>query len=272
MSDVPAPPTILSNQDEDLETVIPAEILRRYEVLSYRNAARILQAAVPAEFDELMRTLASFRIDTDEMVAPGGNKSLIAKKMEAMLHPQGWNETRITADLHVSTTTQEQNPLFGTAKKHKRYIAVPRRYLIKNVVDGHKIDFIKGRVAFDMEWNSKDQTFDRDLYAMRAFYDAGIISAGVLLTRDTTLAPLFAEIGSRVTIKDFKSKYGASTTWMGKLTYRLNAGRAGGCPILAIGIKPAVVADFDQWKAANPPLRQRIELGDLLQPSTEEDE
>jgi hypothetical protein len=41
------------------------------------------------------------------------------------------------------------------------------------------------------------------------------------------------------------SKYGASTTWMGKLIYRLNAGRNGGCPVLAIGIKPTAVSD---WK------------------------
>ena len=33
-----------------------------------------------------------------------------------------------------------------------------------------------------------------------------------------------------------KSKYGASTTWMGKLKYRLDSRRQGGCPILAIGI------------------------------------
>lgn len=30
--------------------------------------------------------------------------------------------------------------------------------------NGHNIDFLKGRVAFDLEWNSKDQTFDRDLF------------------------------------------------------------------------------------------------------------
>jgi len=124
-----------------------------------------------------------------------------------------------------------------------------------------------------MEWNSKDQTFDRDLYAMRTFYEAGIIDAGVLLTRDTSLSPLFAEIGRRVEIKNFKSKYGASTTWMGKLTYRLDAGRGGGCPILAIAIKPPVVADFESWKAANPPIKKEIAAAELISgDDAEEDE
>jgi hypothetical protein len=206
------------------------------------------------------------------MVAPGKNKSRIALKMEGLLNPLGWNETRIRADLHVETIAKEINLRFGTKRSEKKFETVRRRYKVANLIDGHKIDFIKGRVAFDMEWNSKDQTFDRDLYAMRAFYDAGIISAGVLLTRDSTLAPLFKEIGSRVEIKDFKSKYGASTTWMGKLTYRLDAGRAGGCPILAIGIKPEVVEDYADWKDANPVIRSEIDLGDISEPTEEDDE
>jgi hypothetical protein len=31
---------------------------------------------------------------------------------------------------------------------------------LERFMDGHKIDFVKNAVAFDMEWNSKDQTFD----------------------------------------------------------------------------------------------------------------
>ncbi len=43
---------------------------------------------------------------------------------------------------------------------------------------------------------------------------------------------------------DVYKKYGASTTWMGKLLYRLDAGRNGGCPVLAIGITPDCVSDY----------------------------
>jgi hypothetical protein len=111
---------------------------------------------------------------------------------------------------------------------------------IPDFVDGHKVDFVKNRVAFDMEWNSKDQTFDRDLYAFRAFYDCSLISAGVLLTRSASLNEVFTSLGKKVS-----GKYGASTTWMGKLLFRLNAGRNGGCPVLVFGITPKLVSD---WK------------------------
>lgn len=263
-------PELLSARDVDLSDVLPAALLERYEVLSYRNAARILAAACPNEFRELVDTLTGFKIETSQMVAKGGNKSLIAYRMDDLLNPRGWFETRIRGHMLVETTTIETNPLFGTKRSEKKSKSVERCYRINNVIDGHKIDFVKGRVAFDMEWNSKDQTFDRDLYAMRAFYEAGIISAGVLLTRDTSLGPMFAEIGSRMEVPGFKSKYGASTTWMGKLSYRLDAGRAGGCPILAIGIKPAVVEDFEQWKTDNPILRSTVDLGDLSTPVEED--
>jgi hypothetical protein len=275
MSDdvMPAPPVqLISARDATLPDLISAQFRERFEVRSYRNAARILASAAAEDFGQLLQALSSFTIATADMVKGGGNKSEIAKKMDALLNPLGWYETRIRGDMLFQTFTVEPNPLYGTKRREKQTLLVPRAYRIQNIIDGHKIDFVKNRVAFDMEWNSKDQTFDRDLYAMRTFYEAGIIDAGVLLTRDTSLSPLFAEIGRRVEIKDFKSKYGASTTWMGKLTYRLDAGRAGGCPILAIGIKPPVVSDFEAWKEQHPVIKQGVAADELIEGEVSEDE
>ena len=249
---LPDPPfdelPLMSARDTGIEGVFPAGFLDRYEVISYRNAARILQTACPDEFAEIIATLSQFSIATQDIVDGGGNKSRIAIAMDGLLVPQGWHETRIVGDLRVTKVTRLPD---GKKTVERREV-----FQIKGAVDGHKIDFVKGRVALDMEWNSKDQTFDRDLYAVRAFYETNIITAGVLLTRSASLGPVFKEIHDRVNIANFKSKFGASTTWMQKLTYRLDAGRAGGCPILAIGIKPGVIADFGAWKAANPILRR----------------
>lgn len=90
---------------------------------------------------------------------------------------------------------------------------------------------MKNGVAFDLEWNSKDQTFDRDLYSFRAFFEYNMVSVGVLVTRSNELDPYFARLG-----KEIKMKYGASTTHMGKLLPRLHANRNGGCPVLVFGI------------------------------------
>lgn len=102
---------------------------------------------------------------------------------------------------------------------------------------------MKNRVAFDLEWNSKDQTFDRDLLAMRTYFDCGLIDVGVIVTRAENLNDIFKQE------KDDKGqplikKYGASTTWMGKLLYRLDSRRNGGCPVLAVGIGKECVNEY----------------------------
>lgn len=262
---------LLSAKDDDLGNILPQTFLDRFNVLSYRNAARILSSAASSDLSELIDSLMAFSISTPEMVKGGGNKSEIAKNMDSLLNPKGWHETRIRADMLIEKIVTRPNPDHGK-RGQKKTIVSSDRFKILKVIDGHKIDFVKNRVAFDLEWNSKDQTFDRDLYAMRAFYEAGIIDAGVLLTRDASLAPMFREIGDRVNIKDFKSKYGASTTWMGKLTYRLDAARNGGCPILAIGITPKVVSDFESWKNDHPIIRNAGDLGNLSEPVEDDEE
>lgn len=248
----------ISARDPDLSGIFPRNFEKLYEVHSYRNAARILAESCTAEFQDIINTLMKFRIPTADVVVGGGNKSKIALGMEKRLKPLGWLETRIVGDLLIRKISRVAAPA-GT-KKRPRTVERIDQYRIPGFVDGHKVDFIKGRVAFDMEWNSKDQTFDRDLYAVRAFYDCNIVTAGVLLTRSADLVPVFEQIGARVDIASFKSKFGASTTWMKKLTYRLDAGRAGGCPILALGIRPAVISDFEAWKMANPEKRAAAPL------------
>jgi CRISPR-associated protein Csd2 len=49
-----------------------------------------------------------------------------------------------------------------------------------------------------------------------------------------------------------RAKYGASTTWMGKLLYRIEAGRAGDRPVLAVGIRKGAITDWPALVEANP--------------------
>ncbi|PWC32623.1 BglII/BstYI family type II restriction endonuclease [Azospirillum sp. TSO35-2] len=251
---------LIEARDSDLGDLFPPGFLDLYEVHSYRNAARILAYACAPEFREITERLMEFRIRTEDIVASGGNKSQIAKTMERMLNPLGWNETRIRGDLFITKMIVTHEEKRRVAGKNRGQTVTEQRqreelYQVKGFIDGHKIDFVKGRVSFDLEWNSKDQTFDRDLYAARTFYECGIINAGVLLTRSAELVPLFTEVARRVDGKNFQNKYGASTTWMKKLLYRLDAGRGGGCPVLALGIRPALVSDFDEWKERHPVVR-----------------
>jgi hypothetical protein len=232
-SDVADRPSEASDPASLVERHIPADVLARYEVYSYRNAALILAEAHPAEFAELVEALRRFRLTRAIIAKAGGNESEVPKALSTLLRPQGWHETTIQADLLVRLLWREAGV---DAKGKSASLKMSRELTKARFLDGHKVDYVKNRVAFDLEWNSKDQTFDRDLYAMSAFSQCGVVDVGVLLTRSAALNTVFKEMG-------LMAKYGASTTWMGKLLYRLNAGRNGGCPVLAIGIRPECIED-----------------------------
>ncbi len=240
--DVALRPGPNADPSADIERYIKPEVRALYDVFSYRHAAAILANSFPAELEEIQQALLGFRISVRDIGMPGGNESVIPKKFSGALRPAGWVETRIQGDLLVRSHS------FLPGGKQKE--AARSERTIENFIDGHKIDYVKGRVAFDMEWNSKDQTFDRDLYAMRTFHECGLISAGVMVTRSSSLNPVFEKVpqldkaGNEVG-KSVKAKFGASTTWMGKLLYRLNAGRHGGCPVLVFGITPKLIEDWN---------------------------
>ncbi len=224
----------------------------QYDVYSYRHAAVILANSFPNELKEIERALCEFRITVQDIGAPGGNESNIPKKFSRILRPAGWIETRIRGDLLVRL--QEYGLCSDDEAKNVKHSERNLREIefeIRKFINGHKIDYVKGRVAIDFEWNSKDQTFDRDLYALRAFHECGLISVGVIVTRSAKLNQVFEYVpqlnkaGEQIR-KSVRAKYGASTTWMGKLLYRLNAGRHGGCPILVFGITPKLITDSSQ--------------------------
>lgn len=250
--DVALRPGPNADDSSDFDAHLPPDFRAKYDVYSYRHAFTILRQSFPQQLQEILDALNNFSLTTRDIGLPGGNESIIPKKFSKLLRPCGWVETRIQGDLLVRLEEyDEELTADGRLRKVKRLSTTARE--VKNFIDGHKIDYVKGRVAFDLEWNSKDQTFDRDLYALRAFHECGLISVGVLVTRSASLNPLFDSIqqldkhGQPVG-KSVKAKYGASTTWMGKLLYRLNAGRHGGCPVLVFGIKPALILEEQEPK------------------------
>ena len=210
------------------ETQIASYKLNRicsiYEFIDYRHASDILITSFPKETIDICRALSKFKITEADIKIHGGNESPIPKKMSGILRPLGWQEVKLIA-----------KQLVGEVDGKEEEVSV----------ETHNIDYVKGGVAFDLEWNSKDQTFDRDLYAFRTFFEYNRISVGILVTRSDELEDYFKNLGKYRdrygTLREYKAKYGASTTHMGKLKPRLESGRAGGCPILALGITRSII-------------------------------
>lgn len=217
--------------------VFDADLLSRYSVKSYRSATAILRQRAPDELAAILSVLRAFTISAREIRSPGGNRMSATERFAGLARRAGFHqEVRIEADLSVKLREGKGNA--------PPVIAEIRR---EDFIHNHMVDFWKGRVAFDYEWNSKDQTYDRDLYAFRSFFEAGVIDVGVIVTRELS-NDFFKSLGhcldkdGNETRETVAAKFGASTTGTHKLISRIAAGRSGGCPVLAIGILPGNVS------------------------------
>ncbi|SEM22908.1 Restriction endonuclease BglII [Roseovarius azorensis] len=205
----------------------------RYSVTSYRSAAAVLAQRAPDELASILRILDGFTISRTEIRSPGGNRMSATTRFADLAAAEGFHqEVRIEADLLVKLRE-------GKGDKAPEIDRILREDYIHN----HLVDFWRGRVAFDYEWNSKDQTYDRDLYAFRSFFEAGVIDVGVIVTRELS-QEFFQSLGycldkhGNETASTVAAKFGASTTGTHKLISRIAAGRSGGCPVLVFGILP----------------------------------
>jgi len=218
---------------EDAQRPFDDDILSRYSITSYRSATAVLAQRAPDELSAIVSILKNFTISETEIRSPGGNRMTATERFGRLASSAGFHEeVRIEADLLVKLRA-------GKAKTAPEI----DRILRKDYIHNHLVDFWRGRVAFDYEWNSKDQTYDRDLYAFRSFFEAGVIDVGVIVTRELS-NEYFQSLGccldkdGNKTSQTVAAKFGASTTGTHKLISRIGAGRSGGCPVLAIGILP----------------------------------
>jgi Restriction endonuclease BglII len=197
-------------------------MLERYDLREVRNASAVLANTNPPEFEELVSVMSDFTLTKEDVLSPGKNEGQIAKRLNKAFRELGWREgrhdTKITSLLRLMP--------YRPAGERK-----PETIETEVLNEGYKVDNVKGGVALDVEWNAKDGNLDRDISAYRALYDAGIISAGVIVTR--TMTDL-RELGVKLGRPAFLAT--TTTTNLDKLEPRLTRGDGGGCPILAVAI------------------------------------
>jgi len=189
--------------------LIPRDVTERFHVEERRHAVAILATDFPAEFEDILECLRKFELLRSEIEMGGGRKSKIAARFDDFLEERGWREKAIRVSRTIEDVTVES--------------------------ETHKVDFCKGRIAVEVEWNNKDPFFSRDLNAFRLLHELNVISVGVIITRMDELQEIF----NRLTDENGEScgrKYGASTTHWSKLMPRVEAGGAGACPLLLVGI------------------------------------
>ncbi len=216
--------------------VLDPKIRARWAFLETSSAAAVLRSVCPAEWQDIAQVLAGFVLDPRRWLKKGGNRGDIAQEIDGMFGALGWREIRV--DLVTQGVLLSKN-----------LEVIERLPPIEQ--EGYLVDNFKGRVALDVEWNAKDGNLDRDLSAYRAWHEAGVISAAVLITQDRVglkaLAErLWADHQATLPADQRNAKLPidlntSTTTNLEKAALRVRRGVMGTCPLLI------VAATQDTW-------------------------
>lgn len=138
------------NKPRDFEKYFYPGMQDKYEIHNYGHALEILHESFPEEWTELQDCLMQLKLTVYDIKKAGGNESPIPKKFDDILYPYSWREIRIAGDLVVKKYPRQN------AQRRGRFSDVPfEEERIEGYIDGHNIDFLKNKVAFDLEWNSQ---------------------------------------------------------------------------------------------------------------------
>lgn len=209
--------------------VLDPKIRARWAFLETSSAAAVLRSVCPSEWKDITQVLAEFALDPRSWLKKGGNRGDIAQQIDGMFGALGWRETRV--DLVT------QGVLLS-----KSLDVIERLPAVEQ--EGYLVDNFKGRVALHVEWNAKDGNLDRDLSAYRAWHEAGVISAAVLITQDRlglkTLAERLWSDHQAALPEDQKTAKlpidlnTSTTTNLEKAALRVRRGVMGTCPLLIV--------------------------------------
>jgi hypothetical protein len=217
----------------DLPRVLPANARSHWSFMETNSAAAVMQAVCPREWTDIVHVLSTFRLDPNSWLKPGGNRGDIAKQIDDEFVKLGWRETRLDLEtkgilyLKDGTKLEELPPVYQ---------------------EGYLVDNFKNRIVLDVEWNAKDGNLDRDLASYRSWFDAGVISAGVIITKDRlALLKLARQIWSDYQATLEPGEYSripidlttSTVTAFDKAQMRVRRGVMGSCPVLIVGANEA---------------------------------
>lgn len=218
----------------DLPSVLAPVARSHWDFMESNSAAAVMQAVCPEEWADIVDVLSTYRLDPNSWLKPGGNRGDIAEQIDDEFAKRGWQETRL--DLETKGILY--------LKSGKKLGELPAVYQ-----EGYLVDNFKNRIVLDVEWNAKDGNLDRDLASYRSWFEAGVISAGVIITKDrlallALARRLWAEY--QATLEEGQRNprlpidlTTSTVTAFDKAKLRVRRGVMGSCPVLIVAATEA---------------------------------
>ena len=149
-----------------------------FEVELHAHATAILQVDFPAAVQELEEVLSTVDIPITEIIGSGGGEAKATQRLRRALAQRGWRKVCFEIKKTINGIERES---------------------ISHEVD-HVRSFEGNRlIALEIEWNNKDPFFDRDLENFKRLHAEGAISAGVIITRGSSLQDGIGDLVYRFT-------------------------------------------------------------------------
>jgi hypothetical protein len=190
-----------------------------YAVRNINFGVELLGSAFPQHYMSVCRALEAWTVSWSDVITPGGNLSIPSKKFVSAFGAEGWEET----EFRLETRLQDR-------------LTIARTHKIDLFKAGLDLDNPYPGIGIELEWNNKDEFFDRDLINFEALHRARGLAVGILVTRGPSLQ---AELVSRGDA--WRRRFGSRTTHWEKLEPRLDLGRGGATPIVAFGLEASRV-------------------------------
>lgn len=140
-------------------------IERGFDLETRNHAGAILSVDFPVEVKELEAALLEVSIPAKELIGSGGGEAQSTQRLRKRLYKAEWLKHNFEFRLIVDSA--------------------------ETVSNSHEIDHVRrsanGNIALEIEWNNKDPFFDRDLENFQRLHAQSAISAGILVTRGSSL-------------------------------------------------------------------------------------
>lgn len=189
---------------------------------------------MPERVGRHVDVLSTYRLDPNSWLKAGGNRGDIAAQIDEHFAQRGWRETRLDLETKGILYLKDGEKAGELPPVHQ---------------EGYLVDNFKNRIVLDVEWNAKDGNLDRDLAAYRSWFDAGLISAGVIITKDRLpllqlARRLWADYQATLPADQRNARLpidltSATVTSFDKAQLRVRRGVMGSCPVLIVAANQA---------------------------------
>jgi len=148
-----------------------------WEVASINHGELIARIEFKDEFEKIVHALSNWNIEIENnIIKRGGGQADQTLELTRIFHGNEWFKNRIKVENVVSFESKFE-PMSSNSTTHEI------DHIILN--DLHKM------IALEIEWNNKDEFFDRDFQSMRGLFELGVIDLAVIVTRGEKLEQSF---------------------------------------------------------------------------------